>query len=161
MDVSDRVIVALERHGFDFFCGVPCSYLGGLFARLERRDGWIAAVREDVALGLAAGAWLGGRTPVVLMQNSGLGTSLNVLLSLSTLYRLPSLLVTSWRGEGGVDAPEHVAMGLSTPALLDLARIPNAILDPDALDAQIAALVATMHETRAPVALVVRKGLCQ
>jgi len=56
----------LDAHGFDFFTGVPCSLAEGLIAALEcdphgRRAPYIPAVREDIALGLAAGAWLGGR----------------------------------------------------------------------------------------------------
>ena len=85
----------LGRHGFDFFTGVPCSLIEDLIAVLERgaRAPYVAAVREDAAVGVAAGAWFGGRRPVVLMQNSGLGTSLNALASLSLMYGLPVLLV--------------------------------------------------------------------
>src|SRR6185503_19405664 len=102
----------LERHGFDFFTGVPCSLIEDLIAVLERvsRASYVAAVREDAAVGVAAGAWFGGRRPVVLMQNSGLGTSLNALASLSLMYGLPALLIVTWRGFGQ-DAPEHVLMG--------------------------------------------------
>ena len=56
---------------------------------------------------MAAGAWLGGKLPMVLMQNSGLGVSVNALASLTTMYALPVLLVISWRGEGGNDGPDH------------------------------------------------------
>ena len=106
----------LDTRGFDFFTGVPCSLAEGLIAALERRprggrEPYIPAVREDIALGLAAGAWLGGRVPAVLMQNSGLGTSANALVSLSLLYRLPVLLLVTWRGYEGKDAPEHIVMG--------------------------------------------------
>ncbi len=71
----------LTREGFDLFAGVPCSLVGDLIAALERRSPlpWIDAVREDAAVGLAGGAWLAGRRPVVVMQSSGLGTSLNAL----------------------------------------------------------------------------------
>jgi phosphonopyruvate decarboxylase len=65
--VSERLSGAdlaarLDREGFDFFTGVPCSLVESLIAALEgdRRAAWIPAVREDVAVGLAAGAWLGG-----------------------------------------------------------------------------------------------------
>ena len=82
----------LDRHGFDFYTGVPCSLVEDLIAALERRPDapWLPAVREDVAVGMAAGAWLGGRRPVVVMQNSGLGTSLNALASLSLMYGFPA-----------------------------------------------------------------------
>ena len=86
----------LDAEGFDFFTGVPCSLAEGVIAALERhprgrREPYIPAVREDIALGLAAGAWLGGRLPAVVMQNSGLGTSANALNSVPT--NAPSVLI--------------------------------------------------------------------
>ena len=81
--ISGRDFAArLAQHGYDFFTGVPCSLIEDLIAVLEGgRQPYVAAVREDSAIGIAAGAWLGSRRPVVLMQNSGLGTSLNALAS--------------------------------------------------------------------------------
>jgi phosphonopyruvate decarboxylase len=147
----------LERHGFDFFSGVPCSLIEDLIAVLERgsRAPYVAAVREDAAVGVAAGAWFGGRRPVVLMQNSGLGTSLNALASLSLMYGLPVLLVVTWRGFGGKDAPEHILMGEISPRLLELLGIPHRVLAADSVDADLAWAAAEMDARRAPVALLV------
>src|SRR5262245_46344037 len=80
---------ALERHGFDFFPGAPCSLIEDLIAVLQTHS-QLPHV-EDAAVGLGAGAWLGGKRPVILMQNSGLGTVLNALASLALMYGLPSL----------------------------------------------------------------------
>src|SRR5262245_9299782 len=105
---APEFVRALADAGFDFFAGVPCSLLKGLVSALEagKRAHYVSATREDSAIGMAAGAWMAGRTPMVLMQNSGLGVSVNALASLSTMYEIPTLLVISWRGEGGNDAPE-------------------------------------------------------
>jgi phosphonopyruvate decarboxylase len=54
-----------------------------------------------------SGAYLGGKRPLVVMQNSGLGVSLNALGSLHILYELPVLLLVTWRGYQGKDAPEQ------------------------------------------------------
>jgi phosphonopyruvate decarboxylase len=152
-DFADR----LGRHGFDFFTGVPCSLIEDLIAVLERGDRapYVAAVREDAAVGVAAGAWFGGRRPVVLMQNSGLGTSLNALASLSLMYGLPVLLVVTWRGFGGKDAPEHILTGEISPKLLDLLGVPYRVLAADSLDADLAWAAAEMDTRRSPVALLV------
>ena len=99
----------LKALGFDFFTGVPCSLLGGIIEALGQE--YVPAVREDTALGMAAGAYLGGRRPCVLMQNSGLGYSLNVLTSLNMMYDIPVLMLISFRGFDGKDAPEHLIMG--------------------------------------------------
>ncbi len=147
----------LDRHGFDFYTGVPCSLVEDLIAALEchRRAPWIPAVREDVALGLAAGAWLGGRRPVVVMQNSGLGTSLNALASLSLMYGLPALLIVTWRGFGGQDAPEHLLMGEISPKLLDLLGIPYRVLRPESADELLTWARREMDARETPVALLV------
>ena len=153
----------LERHGFDFFTGVPCSLIEDLIAVLERGAGapYVAAVREDAAVGVAAGAWFGGRRPVVLMQNSGLGTSLNALASLSLMYGLPALLVVTWRGLGGKDAPEHILTGEITPRLLDLLGVPYRVLAVDSLDADLAWAAAEMSARLSPVALLVPPKVVQ
>ena len=151
----------LDRAGFDFFAGVPCSLLTGVIRALDEdpKRGYVSAVREDVAVGMAAGAYLGGATPVVFMQNSGLGTSLNALTSLTLMYELPLLIVVSWRGEGGKDAPEHILAGAVMHDLLDLIGVPHALLDPNSLAEQVAVAAAQVRATSRPYALVVRKGI--
>ena len=61
------------------------------------------------------------------MQNSGLGTSLNALASLSLMYGFPALLLVTWRGFGGKDAPEHILMGEISPPLLELLGVPHRV----------------------------------
>jgi sulfopyruvate decarboxylase TPP-binding subunit len=102
---NDQFVQALQDVGFDFFTGVPDSILGGIIATLMERGLYVPAVREDEAVAMAAGAYMAGRVPVVLMQNSGLGTSLNTLISLNLIYKQPCLLLISWRGFEGKDAP--------------------------------------------------------
>lgn len=147
----------LEAQGFDFFAGVPCSLIEELIGALESRPRpeYVAAVREDVAVGVAAGAWFAGRRPVVLMQNSGLGTSLNALASLSLMYGLPVLLLVTWRGWRGKDAPEHLLMGDITPRLLDLLGIPHRVVSAGSAADDVAWAGAEMDRRHAPVALVI------
>ena len=151
----------LDRHGFDFYTGVPCSLVEDLIAALERRPNapWLPAVREDVAVGMAAGAWLGGRRPVVVMQNSGLGTSLNALASLSLMYGFPALLIVTWRGYAGRDAPEHILMGEITPKLLDLLGIPHRVVSDASIAQDLAWARPEMDARESPVALVVPPGV--
>lgn len=151
----------LESLGYDFFTGVPCSLIEGVLRVLEAhpRFPYLPAVREDVAVGLAAGAWLGGRRPAVLMQNSGLGTGLNALASLALLYRLPSLLVVTWRGHQGADAPEHLLTGAITPGLLDLLGIRHRALTPASVEADLDWATEEAERRMEPVALVVPPGV--
>ena len=162
--VSGREFGALlERQGFDFFTGVPCSLIEDLIAELERhpRLPYIAAAREDAAVGLAGGAWFAGRRPAVLMQNSGLGTSLNALASFSLMYGIPTLLVVTWRGYQGKDAPEHILMGEISPRLLELLGIPFRAPSAESLAADVAWAAGEMDARQAPVALVIRPGVVE
>ena len=122
---SDDFVKALRDIGFDFFTGVPDTILGGIIATLTEEGLYTPAVREDEAVALAAGAYLAGKIPVVVMQNSGLGNAINVLASLNLIYRIPCLLLVSWRGFQGKDAPEHLVIGETMPQLLDTLRIPH------------------------------------
>ena len=157
--LATRFVDRLLDAGFDFFVGVPCSLVQSVLAELERRRLYLGETREDAALGVAAGAYLGGRMPVVVMQNSGLGVSLNALGSLHLLYGIPCLLVVTWRGHEGRDAPEHTVLGDVLPHLLELFGIPFRTPGVDALEADVAWAAQAVRETRRPVALVIRPGL--
>jgi phosphonopyruvate decarboxylase len=151
---------ALEKAGFDFFAGVPCSYLEAPIACLERSVlGYLAATREDEALSIAAGAWMGGRRlPVVFMQNSGLGNCLNVIASLHQSYEIPALLVISWRGHHGKDAPEHILMGAVMPDLLALFKVDHERLDLKDPAGQLRRIARSLGERPRVCALFVDKG---
>jgi len=162
--ISGRdVATLLTRHGFDFFTGVPCSLVEDVIAVLETQHDapYVAAVREDAAVGLAAGAWLAGRRPCVLMQNSGLGTSLNALASLSLMYGFPALVVVTWRGFEGKDAPEHILTGRITPQILDLLEMPYRVLSADSAAADVAWAAKEMDTRMQPVAIVVPPKVVQ
>ena len=151
----------LHGHGFTFATGVPCSLIETLIRTLETdtRMPYVPAVREDVAVGLAAGAWLAGRRPVVLMQNSGLGTSMNALASMALMYGIPTLLLVTWRGYQGKDAPEHILTGAITPAHLTLLGIPHRVLSAASARDDVAWAAAQADSLSQPVALLVPPGV--
>ena len=145
--------------GFDFFTGVPCSLVKSLIATLEERGGYVPETREDAAVGLAAGAYMAGKQPTVIMQNSGLGVCVNALASLSLMYNFPCLLLITWRGYQGKDAPEHLVMGDISPTLLSTLKIPHQILNVDTVKESIDWASETFKQTRKPVALLLPPGV--
>lgn len=157
----------LRGMGIDFYTGVPDSLLKDICAYItdhaDRKNNIIAA-NEGGAVGLAAGYHLAtGNIPVVYMQNSGLGNTVNPLMSLtdSDVYCIPVLLVIGWRGEPGVhDEPQHVKQGKTTLPLLDAMEIRHEIMSGDEaeLEKQLAGGVRYMKETGRAFALVVKKG---
>ena len=145
----------LKKSGFDFFTGVPCSILGGIIKALG--EDYIPSVREDTAIGLACGAYLGGKRPCVLMQNSGLGYCLNVLTSLNLIYGLPVLLLVSYRGFEGKDAPEHLIMGKHCVELVRIFEIPSKVCGKDDLKGALAEAIVSVEKGK-PYCIFIKEG---
>jgi len=99
--VDASIVKALVNSGTNFVCSVPCSLLSGVLDELSKGRTMITHVpvtREEEGVGICAGAFLGGGRPALLMQNSGLGNSLNALLSLTSFYELGLFLLIGFRG---------------------------------------------------------------
>lgn len=156
---SSDVVQMLVDSGFNFYTGVPDTTLAGIIAVLTAQGRYVSSVREDEAVGMAAGAFLGGKQPVVLMQNSGLGNCLNALTSLNLIYAMPCLLLISWRGYQGNDAPEHLVMGEVCTRILDTVSIPSRLIATDTLQNDIGWACDHMKSQKTPVALMLTQGV--
>lgn len=166
--MSEAVAVAaadcldvLKKKGFDFFCGVADSTVASLLEVLSRDPvGYRGAAREDLAVGMASGAYLAGKWPCVLMQNSGLGYCLNALTSLNLIYKIPLLMIVGYRGFDGKDAPEHEVMGAHCEALLKEIGIPVWVpAQPQELIEAVGQADDAMRRLRIPAALLIRPGV--
>ena len=104
MIAADSFLTPARLRGIDFYTGVPCSFLTPIINRVisDTRLDYVAAASEGEAVAIAAGAWLGGRSTAVMCQNSGLGNAVNPLTSLNHPFRIPTLLIVTWRGEPGL-----------------------------------------------------------
>lgn len=150
---------SLTKEGFSFFSGVPCSILKPVLSNIPSDIKYVPAVREDSALGVCSGAFLTGKKSIVLMQNSGLGNVINTLTSFNLIYKIPVLLVITWRGEPGkTDAPEHTIMGELTLPILETLKIPYRVID-DNFNAQVEWAKTEMEEKKIPVALILKEGV--
>jgi sulfopyruvate decarboxylase subunit alpha len=89
----------------------------------------IPVTREEEGVGIAAGAFLGGKNPMLLMQNSGLGNSINALKSLIELYETPLVLMMSHRGAEGEKISAQIPMGQVTIPLLKCIGIDYLVVD--------------------------------
>ena len=155
----------LETLGVDFYTGVPDSLLKPVCFYLADHAGdkHVVAANEGGAVALACGHYLAtGNVPLVYLQNSGQGNTINPLLSLadSDVYSIPLLLLIGWRGEPGTkDEPQHVKQGKVTVNLLDAMDIPHRVLseEPEAARRCVGELLGIAAAESRPVALMVRK----
>lgn len=163
MITADAFMDAASAAGFDFYTGVPCSYLTPLINGVlsNRSLRYVGAASEGEAVAIAAGAWLAGRQTVAMCQNSGLGNMVNPLTSLNAPFAIPTLLITTWRGRPGEpDEPQHVVMGEITQDLLGLMGIEQRPFPNTADDVAPALTQATaaMAASSQPFAFVMAKG---
>ncbi len=159
---SVELISYLHKHGLNLATGVPCSYFKQLLIELEKSDkiNYIPATREDEAVGISCGYYLGGQNSFVLMQNSGLATIGDVLTSLAQLYQIPLLLFVSYRGlEPDATFPEHLLMGDVTEDVLNAYNVPYEILYEEGWQDTIDRALEEMNANKTVVCILVEKGV--
>src|SRR5262249_54189979 len=163
MIAAEQFVNAARAHGFDWYAGVPCSYLTPFinFVLQDPLLHYVSAANEGDAVALIAGVTLGCRRGVTMLQNSGLGNALSPLTSLTWTFRLPHLLIVTWRGQPGTaDEPQHALMGEITFAMLATMQIPSEIFptEPGAIGAALNRAIEHMDRTGRPYAFVMEKG---
>jgi phosphonopyruvate decarboxylase len=162
-------VEAARARGFGWYAGVPCSYLTP-FINYVLQDSslrYVSMANEGDAVALIAGVALGGAGAgshgrgIAMMQNSGLGNAVSPLTSLTWTFRLPQLLIVTWRGQPGVaDEPQHALMGPITPALLETMEIPWELFpaDNEAVGPALDRAIAYMDAAGRPYAFLMQKG---
>jgi phosphonopyruvate decarboxylase len=158
-------VEAARERGFEWYAGVPCSYLTPFINYVLQDPSlqYVSMANEGDAVALIAGVALAGgrRRGVAMMQNSGLGNAVSPLTSLTWTFRLPQLLIVTWRAQPGVpDEPQHALMGPITPKMLETMEIPWELFPSEigAIGPALDRATAYMDETGRPYALVMQKG---
>jgi sulfopyruvate decarboxylase alpha subunit len=128
---DEIVYERLLANDIQFAANVPDLVLARLLKRLAADEGIevITATREDEALAIVAGAYLGGRRGALLIQSSGFGNIMNALGSLAIPYQLPFLMFISMRGDLGEFNRVQVPMGRAVPDILRAFNIPTYTLE--------------------------------
>ena len=126
MKISQKIISNLKDGGADFFLSVPCKLLANMITILEAdKDIYYSAIpREEEGMGICAGAYLGNKLPCIMMQNTGIGNSVNSIVSLLQLYQMPVVFLISYRGTPGEPVGAQGGMARVTEEILDTLQIP-------------------------------------
>jgi len=161
---ASQFVGSAKGLGFDFWAGVPCSFLTP-FINYTIGDSeltYISSANEGDAVAVATGAALGGHRSVAMMQNSGLGNAVSPLTSLNQVFRIPVLLIITLRGEPGKpDEPQHELMGQITLELLETMRIPWSWFPDREEDVEntLQTAISHMDSSGRPYALIMKKGM--
>jgi sulfopyruvate decarboxylase alpha subunit len=141
---------------------LPDTVMGRLLA-LAETDPFFRLVgvhREEEAVGILAGLFLGGVRGAMLIQSSGVGNSLNALGSLAMAYRIPLPLLVSLRGELGEFNPAQLQMGRAVPGCLDALHIQHVTLRSEAgLETIVSGALKTCFTAEEPFGLLLSAQL--
>jgi sulfopyruvate decarboxylase subunit alpha len=159
---SQIIYDALKACGIRLLSALPETWLVHLI-RMADEDPEVTLVRlakEEEGVGISAGAHLAGVRSAMLMQNHGFLASINGIVSLAHLYRIPLLMLISYRGEFGERDPWQTEGGGVTEALLQALRIPYQRLEEPGHVARRIARAQTLAESSLrPVALLLCRDL--
>ncbi len=125
MDINDEILNSMAKNDIGFVTTVPCKQLAGVIEKVDNdpRFMHVPSNKEDEGMGLCAGAWMGGKRPCIIMQNTALGVTVNTLATLIQYYRMPLPMLISYRGELGERVACQVEMAVHTKALLNQLNI--------------------------------------
>ena len=159
---SRLIYDALKACDIRLLSALPETWLVHLI-RLAEDDPEMILVRlakEEEGIGISAGAHLAGVRSALLMQNHGFLASINGIVSCAQLYRIPLLMLISYRGEFGERDPWQTEGGSVTEDLLRTLRIPFSYLDhPDHVVRRIAKAQTLACSANRPVALLLCRDL--
>ncbi len=160
---ASEFVEAARALGFRRYAGVPCSFLTPFIDYVINDPDldYVSSANEGDALATAAGAAIGGRRSVVMMQNSGLGNAVNPLTSLAHVFRIPFLIIATHRGQPGLkDEPQHELMGQITKPLFDTMRVPWEIFPKEsaAIAPALERAADFMRQEQRPYAFIMEKG---
>jgi sulfopyruvate decarboxylase subunit beta len=125
---ENLVIDILKGHGITHIASVPCDKAKDLCFLLPGHFDHTCLSREEDGIGVCAGLTLAGRRPAMVIQSSGLGNSLNAIMSLTRTYDLPLPIIASWRGVQDEVIPAQVPFNSAIPGILDATGIPYTVV---------------------------------
>ncbi|WXG44405.1 MAG: sulfopyruvate decarboxylase subunit beta [Promethearchaeati archaeon SRVP18_Atabeyarchaeia-1] len=117
--IAESIVNTLRAANISFFAMFPCEKVRRLYDLVGKQFRHVAVSREEEGVGMCAGAYLAGAKPAMLVQSSGIGNMINALCSLTMVYKLPLLILVSWRGVYKERIPAQIPLGRSLPKLLE------------------------------------------
>ena len=160
---SSRIIYdALKQSGVKIISALPETWLVHLInmAEADPETTLVRLTREEEGIGISAGAHLAGVKSALLMQNHGFLAAINPIVSLAFLYKIPLLMLISYRGRMGERDPWQTEGGRWTEPVLRALDIPyDHLRNREAAARQIREAQALAESSLTPVALLLSRQL--
>lgn len=158
IELANRTVAGLKEAGINFVSYIPETRLSEIVPVLAADGSFtlVPVASEAEAVGIAAGASLGGKRAAVYMEGTGLFVSTYNLLTVGERYGVPMLLLIAYVGSFEDQRNSYLFShyGNKTKGILDTLGIQYRIVDSASqLEARIKDAVRMMHALKLPVAL--------
>ena len=163
-DHSKAIYQGLKNADIRFLTALPETWLVDLLqlADDDPEMTLVEVAKEEEAIGIAAGAYLTGTRNALLMQNHGFLASINGVVSLALLYRVPLVMLIAHRGHWGEPYPWHTQGGIVTEPVLRALGLPfEHARDPSRVGQQIQEAQTLAWSSLSPVALLLGRDLME
>mgnify|MGYP003976445593 FL=1 len=128
---------SLIESGYTHLCVVPCSFAKNVINEVINNDNieYLPAASEAVACSIAAGLKMAGKSPIVIVQSSGLANMASCITSLLKPYGVTFPILTSWRTyKEGDSEIQHQHLATELPKLISAYGYKHHILNNQDLD---------------------------
>lgn len=146
-DVATLIADELAACGVRLVASLPDNWLMKLIKTIDhdRRFVHVPVNREESAIGLCSGAYMGAMGSAALMGASGFMTVIYAITKINYTYEIPLFLMLTLRGAGGDHHKHHISNGLYLRPVLDAINLPYQVIDdPD----DIRLISRSYHQTR-------------
>jgi len=129
--VAKQVVDELASCGIELVCSLPDNWISELVEALDTDERFthVPVNREEAAVGMCAGAYMGGTPSAALMGASGLTTLIYAMTKINFTYEIPLCILTTLRGAFGDHHKHHASNGLYLLPILDAISVPYTIID--------------------------------
>lgn len=161
MDIDQKLYKAIKDSGINLILSIPCAMIKRLLEIIDNENEiqHVSVTREEEGVGIAAGAYLGGRIPALLMQNSGLGNSINAIKSLLEIYEIPIIFIMTHRGAEGEKIIAQMPMGQVIIKLLNCINLNYVIIDSEEKIGTIVKIVKNSQSSAKSIAIILKRTL--
>lgn len=128
---EQKVIDMIRSEGVDLIASLPCDRNRSFTSMIHEQFDVVDLTREEDGVGVCAGAFMGGRKPMISIQSSGLGNMMNALMSLTAFYGLPLPIIASWRGIDNETIQAQKMFNTRVPEMLDVFGIDYVVIRND------------------------------
>jgi sulfopyruvate decarboxylase TPP-binding subunit len=130
-ETAKRIADELASCGVKLVASLPDNWVMDVIDTIEHDDRFIHVPvnREESAIGLCSGAYMGAMGSAALMGASGFMTVVYALTKINYTYEIPLFLLATLRGAVGDHHKHHVSNGLYLLPVLDAIRMRYQIID--------------------------------